>query len=64
MAVIRNAITKENAGKTFVVKDFLNEDNDDLTTVRNVNDKRRKCDTIFMQEISPDFQKLLTSSGA
>ena len=47
-------------GKTFIVKDFLVENSKDLNITRGINNKRRKCDVIYMDTIAEEFKKLLT----
>ena len=56
ISLIRKIITKENLGKTFIVKDFLVEDaTDNLTIVRGLNSKRRKCDVVYLENITEEF---------
>ena len=60
ISLIRQMITKANVGRTFVAKDFLVEDStENLTIVRGINSKRRKCDVIYLEYITEEFKKLL-----
>lgn len=59
VATVRSALTKSGFGKTHITKDFLSPGSECLIITRGVNNRRRKCDVIFSENISPDNLKKL-----
>lgn len=56
---IRKAITTENRGEMFIVKDFLNPSETSTVVTRNKNNRRRKCDVIYLNEVDDNQHEQL-----
>ncbi len=56
---IRKAITTENRGEVFIVKDFLNPSETSTVVTRNKNNRRRKCDVIYLNEVDDNQHEQL-----
>ena len=59
ITTIRKAITTENRGEMFIVKDFLNPSETSTVVTRNKNNRRRKCDVIYLNEVDDNQHEQL-----
>ena len=59
ITTIRRAITAEKLGEVFIVKDFLNTGEISTNVVRNQNNKRRKCNVIYLSKVDDDLREKL-----
>ena len=59
ITTIRKAITTENRGEVFIVKDFLKPGESSTVITRSKTGRRRKCDAIYLNEVDDDQRRQL-----